>query len=55
MTDLDKMLASAAPEQLASDPIMRAAFIVGLMAADIFIPVMAVSYTHLTLPTKRIV
>lgn len=40
MTDLDKMLASAAPEQLANDPIMRAAFIVGLMASDIFIPVM---------------
>jgi len=34
------MLASAAPEQLANDPIMRAAFIVGLMASDIFIPVM---------------
>lgn len=40
MTDLDKMLASATPEQLASDPIMRAAFIVGLMASDVFIPVM---------------
>lgn len=40
MTDLDKMLASAAPEQLANDPIMRAAFIVGLMASDIFILVM---------------
>lgn len=39
MTDLDKMLASATPEQLASDPILRAAFIVGLMASDIFVPV----------------
>lgn len=38
--DLDKMLASATPEQLAGDPIMRAAFIVGLMASEIFIPVM---------------
>jgi len=27
-TDLDKMLASTSPEQLAGDPIMRAAFIV---------------------------
>lgn len=40
MTDLDKMLASAKPQNLANDPIMRAAFIVGLMASDIFIPVM---------------
>lgn len=40
MTELDKMLASASPEQLANDPIMRAAFIVGLMASDIFVPVM---------------
>ena len=40
MTDLDKMLASATPEQLANDPIMRAAFIVGLMASDVFVPVM---------------
>jgi len=39
-TDLDKMLSSTSPEQLANDPIMRAAFIVGLMAADIFVPVM---------------
>lgn len=39
MTDLDKLLASAAPQELANDPIMRAAFIVGLMAADIFVPV----------------
>lgn len=38
--DLDKMLASTSPEQLAGDPIMRAAFIVGLMASDLFIPVM---------------
>lgn len=40
MTDLDKMLASASPQDLANDPIMRAAFIVGLMASDIFVPVM---------------
>lgn len=40
MTDLDKLLASASPEQLADDPIMRAAFIVGLMASDIYVPVM---------------
>lgn len=39
-TDLDKMLASTSPEQLAGDPIMRAAFIVGLMASDVFVPVM---------------
>ena len=42
MTELDKMLASASPEQLANDPIMRAAFIVGLMASDIFVPVAGV-------------
>lgn len=40
MTDLDKMLSSSSPQQLANDPIMRAAFIVGLMASDIFVPVM---------------
>ena len=40
MTDLDKLLASVNPEQLAGDPIMRAAFIVGLMASDIYVPVM---------------
>ena len=40
MTSLDKMLASASPEELANDPIMRAAFIVGLMAADMYVPVM---------------
>ncbi len=39
-TDLDKMLSSTTPAQLAGDPIMRAAFIAGLMASDIFIPVM---------------
>ena len=38
--NLDKMLASTSPEQLAGDPIMRAAFIVGLMASELFIPVM---------------
>ena len=33
------MLASATPQQLATDPVMRAAFIVGLMASDIYVPV----------------
>lgn len=38
-TDLDKMLSSTTPEQLAGDPILRKAFIVGLMASEIFAPV----------------
>jgi len=39
MSDLDHMLSSTTPENLAGDPILRKAFIVGLMAADIFVPV----------------
>jgi hypothetical protein len=38
-TDLDKLLSNASPDQLAADPILRKAFIVGLMASDIFVPV----------------
>lgn len=40
MSDLDKMLGATTPEQLAHDPILRKAFIVSLMAADIYAPVM---------------
>ena len=40
MTKLDTMLNCTTPEALASDPILRKAFIVGLMAADIYVPVM---------------
>lgn len=39
LTDLDKLLSHASPDQLAADPILRKAFIVGLMASDIFVPV----------------
>lgn len=39
MSDLDRMLGSTTPENLAGDPILRKAFIVGLMASDIFVPV----------------
>ena len=40
MTKLDTMLNATTPEALAGDPILRKAFIVGLMAADIYAPVM---------------
>ncbi len=37
--DLAKMLDQASAEMMAGDPIVRKAFSVGLLAADIFVPV----------------
>lgn len=39
MSNLDRMLGATTPENLAGDPILRKAFIVGLMASDIFVPI----------------
>ena len=40
MSKLDKILESTTPDQRANDPILRKAFIIGLMASDIYAPVM---------------